>query len=326
MSDRIKYNAPLPGDEFRLRALTVPAEAAKVLFEIDFQYGQDRELCLSILANVFRGTDSVTKILQESKEIFRRGKVDGAPWRYEATIQRNLAKTLREQELGTEDRRCMALEKEFLRLKEKEKDILNKVRVRGVEGEGRERRDEEVIRGDLFVTPGFRPQNLGRHEGAYDDIQEAIKENRDALVQVKCEYARIAEELAVFRADPMNERFSEEEERVARAKLAEKGKEAEAGKAGDGEWREFLSKALVAILQAPSVSVARAKMDVLGSQIIETCPRDAKSLLEFAGDLDKACQFAIWQAKIFNTEPVRLSELVASLEQRAFATFQSRLK
>ena len=42
-----------------------PAEAAKVLYEIDFQYGQNKELCLSILARVFRGIQNVAQVLQE---------------------------------------------------------------------------------------------------------------------------------------------------------------------------------------------------------------------------------------------------------------------
>ena len=123
-SDTIKYNAPLPGAEFRHRALTIPVEAAKTLFEIDFSYGRDRQLCLSILENVFRGTDSVTKILQESKEIFRRGNRDGAPWRHEAAIQRNLNKTLQERELEDQGRRRKTLKKEHGKITKKLKDLL----------------------------------------------------------------------------------------------------------------------------------------------------------------------------------------------------------
>ena len=85
-SDKVKYNTPLPGEEFRSRDLSIPAEAAKVLFEIDFQYGQDKELCLSILAKVFRGISSVTQILQDSGKVFQKGS-QGSAWLHEALIQ-----------------------------------------------------------------------------------------------------------------------------------------------------------------------------------------------------------------------------------------------
>ena len=47
-SQRITYNTPLPGEEFKNRDLSVPAEATKVLFEIDSHHGEDKELCLTI--------------------------------------------------------------------------------------------------------------------------------------------------------------------------------------------------------------------------------------------------------------------------------------
>ena len=66
LTDRLKYNAPLPGEEFKTRDLSVPAEAAKVVFEIDSQHGQDNELCLAILTRTFRTMGAVTKNLHES--------------------------------------------------------------------------------------------------------------------------------------------------------------------------------------------------------------------------------------------------------------------
>ena len=74
--DKVKYSTPLPGVEFRSRDLAIPAEAAKVLYEVDFQYGRDRELCLSILTNVFRGTPQITQILQDG-EVCPRCRPDG---------------------------------------------------------------------------------------------------------------------------------------------------------------------------------------------------------------------------------------------------------
>src|SRR5205807_676620 len=71
--EKVKYNTPLPGAEFRSRDLAIPAEATKVLYEIDFQYGRDRELCLSILTSVFRSVPQVTQILQDAGKAVQGG-------------------------------------------------------------------------------------------------------------------------------------------------------------------------------------------------------------------------------------------------------------
>ena len=92
-SSQIKYNAPLPGDEYRSRELTVPAEAVKVLFEIDFSFSAERELCLTVLEKVFRGTDRVTQILQDCESVLHRGGKGVAPWKHEAAIQRRIKAT-----------------------------------------------------------------------------------------------------------------------------------------------------------------------------------------------------------------------------------------
>src|ERR1700746_1245474 len=96
-SDKVKYNTPLPGIEFRSRDLSIPSEAAKVLYEIDFQYGQDKELCLAILTNVFRGTPQITQILQEAGRAVQGGGPSGAPWHHEAIVERNLRSTILER-------------------------------------------------------------------------------------------------------------------------------------------------------------------------------------------------------------------------------------
>ena len=57
-SERIQDNAP---EEFRARDLSVPAEAARVIYEIDSQHGEDKELCLTIMLRTFRGVGAVTK-------------------------------------------------------------------------------------------------------------------------------------------------------------------------------------------------------------------------------------------------------------------------
>ena len=89
-SDKISYNAPIPGEEFRKRDLSVPAEAAKVVYEIDSQHGEDKDLCLAILGRTFRGTEAVTRILHECSQKFSSQGADGTAWHFKATVARNV--------------------------------------------------------------------------------------------------------------------------------------------------------------------------------------------------------------------------------------------
>lgn len=85
---RITYNAPFPGEEFKNRDVFVPAEAAKIWFEIDSQYGQDKELCLAIIGRTFKKAE-VTQILHECAQDFAGGGSE-APWKFQATVNRNI--------------------------------------------------------------------------------------------------------------------------------------------------------------------------------------------------------------------------------------------
>ncbi len=76
-SEKIQYNAPIPGEEFRSRDLSVPSEAAKVVYEIESHHGEDKELCLTILSHTFRG-EAVTKILHEGAQTFRGQESDAS--------------------------------------------------------------------------------------------------------------------------------------------------------------------------------------------------------------------------------------------------------
>ncbi len=89
-SDKISYNAPIPGEEFRKRDLSVPAEAPKVVYEIDSQHGEDKDLCLAILSRTFRGMESVTKILHECSQKFSSQGADGTSLHFKATVNRNI--------------------------------------------------------------------------------------------------------------------------------------------------------------------------------------------------------------------------------------------
>ena len=113
-SDKIKYNPPLPGAEFRSRDLTIPSEACKVLYEIDFQYGQDRELCLSILTSVFRGYPQVTQVLQETGKKVQGDGPTSAPWHYEAIVARTVRLAILEQEVSSLSGVIKSLGKELL--------------------------------------------------------------------------------------------------------------------------------------------------------------------------------------------------------------------
>jgi len=89
-SDRIQYNAPIPGEEFKKRDLSVPSEAAKVVYEIDSQHGEEKDLCITILARTFRGSEAVTKILHECAQNFRSQITDNTAWQFQATVNRNV--------------------------------------------------------------------------------------------------------------------------------------------------------------------------------------------------------------------------------------------
>src|SRR5688572_14360820 len=88
-SERVQYNAPVPGEEFRKRDLSVPAEAVKVVYEIDSQHGEDKELCLTILSRVFQGTEAVTKVLHACAQNFRSRGTDFTAWQFQAVANRN---------------------------------------------------------------------------------------------------------------------------------------------------------------------------------------------------------------------------------------------
>ena len=111
--DKIKYNAPLPGAEFRSRDLSIPSEAAKVLYEIDFQYGKDKELCLSILTGVFRGTPEITQILQETGRSIQGNGPASAPWHHEAIVARNLRTAILERKIASVSATLQNLEKDL---------------------------------------------------------------------------------------------------------------------------------------------------------------------------------------------------------------------
>ena len=116
-SEQIKYNTPLPGEEFRSRDLSIPAEAAKVLYEIDFQYGQSKELCLTILARVFRGSQIGTQVLQEVGKGFQGSGQRSAPWHQEAIVLRSVRAALLERKVSSVSKVLESLESDLMLFK-----------------------------------------------------------------------------------------------------------------------------------------------------------------------------------------------------------------
>ena len=112
IGEKIKYNTPLPGVEFKSRDLTNPAEAAKVLYEIDFQYGQDKELCLSILSTTFRTFPEVTQVLQETAKGLQGG-VRVSAWHHQAVVNRNTRVAVLERKIVLSEQRAKRVENEI---------------------------------------------------------------------------------------------------------------------------------------------------------------------------------------------------------------------
>jgi hypothetical protein len=360
---QLKYTAPLPGEEFRSRDLQIAAEAARVLFEIDFSYG-DKELCLSVLTRVFRGITSVTQILQDSGRVFQKGGQGGA-WQHEAVVQRNIRLAVLEREMLSNSEMSRHLDKELYTARKQEaasRAYLFNARVtlasageggspqgRGTRAGGRE--GESVARnldsdftsssnassideaqstpvpGGQFGGQSEDPaQTVAQSEKWVAEAQEETASVQQQLQEVSERFGELAREVAILRADPKHERFSKEEEVEAKDILRQKGGGEDESKESAGVWNVFLQKLLQAILQAPSSQLARAKVETLASQCIEACTRDSKGLLEFATELDKANQFAMWQARVFNKDAERLAKILASMERKAFVTFNANLK
>ena len=314
-SEKVKYNTPLPGSEFSKRNLSIPAEAAKTLYEIDFQYGRDRGLCLSILTNVFRMYPQVTQVLQDAD----KGKSsDSEPWRRQAAVARTMRMTVLERKMAGISVRLAEMEKahfaaqrDFERAEREEK------------GERAERGDRGVEEGEIATpsTPGAsRPMFAPRST----DVRAQLYTIEDQKKRAEDEFEKLAEEQAFLKSDPRNEHFSEEEVKTAKAKA---GGGAES-KEGEGKvWKESLQKILVALLQTTTVALCRKKMAQLGRQAIKSCTREGRPLLDFVTDLDKALLFAGWQTEVFaEARGTVLTDALATLEQKAYEVFQEQLK
>ena len=291
-SERIKFSTPLPGEEYRHRDLTTLSGASKVLYEIDFQHGSDNDLCLKILARVFRGDASVTKVVHEHARMFEGGAREEG-WRHQAVINRSIKVSLLERDqIDLQERASMTrkeifmLEKEMRRFTPSKSGSSSSSDVTPVQGE--ERKTE------LFET------------------------RKEELLELNSQLTGVLRELAALRADLKCTRISREEEHDAKRDYGEERKE-------EGVWNECLLEILKAILKVDHLPTAERHMDRIVMNEFSTCMRGAFTELEFANEIEKLLKFAEWQAQIIGKGVVSEKDS-ARYSALAYQTFQKGLR
>lgn len=297
-SEQLKYNVALPGEEFRSRDLSLPSEATKVIYEIDDQHGHDKPLCLTVLAKIFRGVETVTRVLHEC------GGESSPPWRQQAIINRSVDLAILESQNSILVQRILELERAIM-----------KVRQHAAENE--------------LAGPSPVPQNLagqfrdGQPETPRPSIRRQVEMGgfETDLAKARKEFLDNARRLGEIKADPKNAMFSPEEEAKARR---ETGGVMAAGPRERG-WRECLEQILMAVLKAPSITSTRRQMETLGTNAIDSCFRGSSTELEFATELEKAAKFAKWQANIFLNGAMR-EEAITRYDIQAFQNFKKGLR
>jgi hypothetical protein len=252
--------------------------------------------------------ETVTKILQESAQKFN-GENRKAEWIFEATVARNISIAMLERKISSSTEKLKSLEGKLLFFKDKAEQSLL------------QRNLEEV-------NPLMVPQPPAIPARQWHEINLRTITETEAQIGIENRNFELHwKDMAFLKANHDNEKFSQREEQEAKEKLRER-EEKEGRRQGGGEekeWKDCLSKLLMAILQVSTQPIARRKMETIGVAAIETCNRDSKSLLEFATEIEKALKFAGWQAKIF-VDPDRLTEVFEQHELKAFQTFKRDLK
>ena len=264
-NERIKFSTPLPGEEYRHRDLTTLSGASKVLYEIDFQHGSDNDLCLKILARVFRGDASVTKVVHEHARMFEGGAREEG-WRHQAIINRSIKISLLERDQVDLQERASMTRKEIFVL---EKGMMSVTP------------SESGSSSSSDVTPV-----LGE-EGKIALLEKRRKE----LQMLNSQLTGALRQLAALRADSKCTRISKEEEQEAKMECGEE-------KRGVGEWNGCLLEILKAILKVDHLPTAERHMDRIVMNEFSTCMRGAFTELEFANEIEKLLKFAEWQAQI----------------------------
>ena len=329
-SEKIQYNAPVPGEEFRKRDLSVPAEAAHVIYEIDSQHGEDKDLCLTILSRTFRGMDSVSQILHACAQKLQDLGTSTTAWRFHATVSRNIRVATIESRMAAIADGLKEL-KADVRSASKRKDKL--IRTFPTDANGVPRTpapaqtpaqtpaaarnleadfEEEEEKGG-YVFSRKEISKFRKVEGRLESVESKVREEEKEL-------AELVKEISSYRADPKNARFSRKEETEAKAQVVVQQKEGE----GVEGWEKWIERILAAVLKTSDQTIRR-KMDAIAMGAIEAPARGSSSLIEFTSEIDKAMKFATWQARIF-LKGEALAEVLTRYELTAFAHFKKGLK
>jgi len=290
-SERIKFSTPLPGEEYRARDLSVPYEAVKVLYEIDFQQGGDKDLCLKILSRVFRGFETITKVVHEHAHKFGEGAKE-QEWHHQAVLDRTveLAKAEGELEELTEKARRVRSKIYDLEEQNEESDILdNDILVPESPVQGREREREQEGK-EHNPERGVIAPRVNR-EARRGRIRTQLDIQRRRLREIKEEIEDLTRDITRRKANL--KRFSTAEEAEARRRVGE-----EKGEGEEKEWNKCLLAILMAILRVDNKGVAERQMERMVANGFEACVRGGTGELEFATEVEKVLNFSIWHAKI----------------------------
>jgi hypothetical protein len=240
-SENLQYNVALPGAEFRARDLSVPAVAAKTVYEIDFGWGQNKPFCLSILFEAFRGVDRVTQILNESSQLFQKGTPRKADWQIEIVKYRATRSLIIERKMDSLKGNIKNFEARLGDLMVKEEALRAEVEMEDVEvsevtppGEVK-----EGAEGRGLETPKPLKKGLFQARKKFADLRAQIttvKANTDAA---EAEFDKLAAESGELKSDPLNQTFSAEEEQWGKERVLEKGVVMDGGGTGEKSSRKF---------------------------------------------------------------------------------------
>ena len=196
-NDRIKFATPLPGEEYKKYDLSIPAEAARMLYEIDFHHGGDKELALTILTRAFRGLDTVTKVLAQSAPNFKNGAQEGEAWRRKAMINRTVKISLNKNRLATLGERTKLMRKAIFALEQElsREKRLSRPPAPPAREEGEARPPDS---GSIAGLPDQKEQLAGEIQGKQLELAGLEKE-----------MATLVEEIAISESDPKCLNFSE---------------------------------------------------------------------------------------------------------------------
>jgi hypothetical protein len=239
-SENLQYNVALPGAEFRARDLSVPAIAAKTVYEIDFGWGTNKQFCLSILFEAFRGVDRVTQILNESSHLFQKGAPRKPEWQMEVIRARVARALIIDRKMSSLGENIKGFERSLLKLVRKEENLRMELTEEDVEVREITPPPGEDEEGKLVpespVTPKPVKKVLFQATKKYEMIVGQIATERKAIEDAEEEFALLAAESSGYKADPLNHAFSENDEKWGKGVVQSRGGEVmdEGGEGGRG--------------------------------------------------------------------------------------------